>query len=584
VLDPLVLPGGRVTMASFSESPKRGGLIAVAGEGRKAAWTVLLVALHLTAFILLIGSEGSVVPKLAFLLTWGLLNCGWLLLLRRPTASAALSLALIVILILLSQLKHEALLMTANFIDLMLIDDDTISFLLRVFPDLGRTVAILAAVGLPALGLMWWFDPFRLRRSAAAMGGLACLIGLVALCGAVPSDHEEELERGEYVSKFVRSAAVGAIDLATRGLLESDAAAAGRLAPAQRCEPPRKVPHIVLILDESSFDISVVPGVRVPPGYQDHFRSFDGKARAFVIEGAGGPTWFTEYNVLTGLSARSYGRFAEFVTRIAAGRVERGLAVTLRGCGYRTYSLYPWLGAFLSAKNFQTTAGIDHFLDAKDMGTRNVEPDRFYYDATLDLIRRNRGGGPLFVFTYLMANHFPWTYRYRPDLAADWRDLGNGDVGGHRIDEYLRRQTMSAGDYADFVARLRAEFPDESFLLVRFGDHQPLFAKHIIDPALDEVAIGRRILAFDPRFFTTYYAIDTVNYDPVDLSLARGTLDAPYLPLVVLEAAGVPIDPSFAEQKKILQRCNGLFYLCADGAEARRFNRLLIDSGLIKRL
>ena len=46
----------------------------------------------------------------------------------------------------------------------------------------------------------------------------------------------------------------------------------------------------------------------------------------------------------------------------------------------------------------------------------------------------------------------------------------------------------------------------------------------------------------------------------------------------------MPLDPSFAEQKRILQRCNGLFYLCADGAEARRFNRLLIDAGLIKRL
>ena len=26
---------------------------------------------------------------------------------------------------------------------------------------------------------------------------------------------------------------------------------------------------------------------------------------------------------------------------------------------------------------------------------------------------------------------------------------------------------------------------------------------------------------------------------------------------IVLEAAGVPLDPSFAEQKKILQRCDG---------------------------
>ena len=68
------------------------------------------------------------------------------------------------------------------------------------------------------------------------------------------------------------------------------------------------------------------------------------------------------------------------------------------------------------------------------------------------------------------------------------------------------------------------------------------------------------------------------------LGSALDVLDAPYLPLVVQEAAGLPLDPSFAEQKRILDRCNGLFYGCADGAEARRFNRVLIEAGLIKGL
>jgi hypothetical protein len=44
----------------------------------------------------------------------------------------------------------------------------------------------------------------------------------------------------------------------------------------------------------------------------------------------------------------------------------------------------------------------------------------------------------------------------------------------------------------------------------------------------------------------------------------------------------VPLDPTFVEQKTILKRCRGMFYLCAGGAEARRFNRLLIDAGLIQ--
>jgi hypothetical protein len=89
-------------------------------------------------------------------------------------------------------------------------------------------------------------------------------------------------------------------------------------------------------------------------------------------------------------------------------------------------------------------------------------------------------------------------------------------------------------------------------------------------------------MALDPRYYTAYYAIDAVNFKPVDLSSALDTLDAPYLPLVVQEAAGLPLDASFREQKTILDRCQGLFYRCNGGAEVRRFNRLLIDAGLIK--
>src|SRR5258708_40301092 len=110
-----------------------------------------------------------------------------------------------------------------------------------------------------------------------------------------------------------------------------------------------------------------MPGVGDPPNYRERFRSSDGNIRAFVVEGAGGPSWYTEYNVLTGLSARSYGRFAESVTRLAAGRGKRGLPEALRKCGYSTYSLYSWFGAFVGARGFQTSTGIEHFLDAKQL-------------------------------------------------------------------------------------------------------------------------------------------------------------------------------------------------------------------------
>ena len=41
---------------------------------------------------------------------------------------------MVVVLILLSQFKQDILIMSANFVDIMLIDADTISFLLTIFP------------------------------------------------------------------------------------------------------------------------------------------------------------------------------------------------------------------------------------------------------------------------------------------------------------------------------------------------------------------------------------------------------------------------------------------------------------------
>jgi len=224
--------------------------------------------------------------------------------------------------------------------------------------------------------------------------------------------------------------------------------------------------------------------------------------------------------------------------------------------------------------------GIQTFLDSKAMGTKNVEPDKFYYDVAARTIERERAKGPMFMFVYLAANHFPWNYRWRPDLAPQWKDTGNQPL----VDEYLRRQTMGMQDYADFLARLKRDFPGESFLLVRYGDHQPDFASNIVDPSLDDAQVAKHLMAYDPRYFTTYYAIDAVNFKPANVTSALETIEGPYLPLIVQESAGLPLDPSFVEQKKILERCQGLFYACSGGAEARRFNRLLIDAGLIKRL
>jgi hypothetical protein len=541
----------------------------------------LLMLPQLVALGIMAATETSATSMAAFLLTWAFLNFLVLAFTRRPAVAGLVSLILITLLVLLSQLKYDVMWMTANFVDVMIVDTDTIAFLFTIFPDLRWITALGAIVLVPIVVLAWRFDPFRVRRPAALVMAFACLGGLTALEKAEPLVPYYAFFGGNEVSSFARSGVDAVSALMTQGLMESDPAATGSLPPAAACRPAKKPPHIILIHDESSFDIRRAPDIKVPEGYGAHFLSFDGKERNFIVEGYGGPSWYTEYNVLDGLAARTFGAFSYFVTRIAAGRVKRGLPAALQRCGYRTYTLYPAYGAFLSEKSFEATAGVQFFFDKDDLKAPGVEPDSFFYDAAAKLIRQQHTGGPMFVYVYLEANHLPWNHRFRPDLTPEWRDPGND---GPIVDEYLRRQAMSAQDYTQFLARLKREFPDDSFLLVRYGDHQPDFASELIEPDLSEADIQRRLMTHDPRFFTTYYAIDAVNFTPVDVSSALDTLEGPYLPLVTLEAAGLPLEPSFAAQKRILLRCHGLFYGCDDGATARRFNRLLIDAGLIQHL
>jgi phosphoglycerol transferase MdoB-like AlkP superfamily enzyme len=556
----------------------------------------LIVAVHLAALAVLLTTEYGPFAITLSVLAWVFVNCFLLVVLQRPGVCAALALALIVLLIVLSHFKFGILQLTLTFLDFLIIDRDTFSFLLSVFPRLQMQLMIAGLVAAPLLWALWRFDPFRVRRRFALTGVAATAALVAAMAVASPEQAWEPFQGVNHISNLARSGVVAVSRLASTGWIEADPPAEGPLrlasahaalpsmqAPAAACDAAAKRPHIIMLLDESSFDVTSAPGIKVPAGYTDYFKSIDGKQRTMIAESTGGPTWYTEFNVLTGLSARSFGDLKFYVTRIAAGRVTRGLPQALQRCGYKTVSLYPTYGDFLGARAFQKGIGVEQFIDMAEMGVNeDMQPDGFYYDQALKAFAREQTSqSPVFMFVYLTANHFPWTDVYRPDLTpAGWTPPGNTA----EVDEYIRRQAITANDYREFTERLKREYPDESFLVLRFGDHQPAISQKLLEPGIEQKLLAKRLMATDPRYYSTYYAIDGINYSPANLSSALETLDAAYLPLVLQEAAGLPLDASFAEQKSIMLRCKGTFYACKKGTEARRFNRLLIDAGMIKGL
>ncbi|MBN8988784.1 MAG: sulfatase-like hydrolase/transferase [Rhizobiales bacterium] len=556
----------------------------------------MVAALHVAALAVLFATEYGAFAITLSLLAWVFANCLLLAMLRRPGIAAALALALTVMLIVLSRFKFDILQLSLTFLDFLIIDRDTFSFLLSVFPRLRNQLIVAGIVAVPLLWAIWRADPFRARRGLALAAVGVTTVAMSAMSVAVPEQPWEPFQGVNHVSNLARSGVVAVSRLASTGWIEADPPAAGSLGlarganaavltalpPVETCDATVRRPHIIMLLDESSFDITAAPGIKVPPGYSDFFKSTDGRQRTMIAEATGGPTWYTEFNVLTGMSVRSFGDLKFYVTRITADRIGRGLPQALQRCGYKTVSLYPTYGDFLSARAFQKGVGIDRFIDMAEMGVdEDMQPDKFYFDQALKVFADEQPSqSPVFMFVYLTANHFPWTSAYRPDLTPDWTPPGNTA----EIDEYIRRQTMTAKDYRDFTARLAEDYPDQSFLVLRFGDHQPAISQKLLEPGIDRKELAQRVMTADPRYFSTYYALDGINFQPSDLSSALETLDAAYIPLVIQDAAGIPLDPSFREQKSIMLRCKGVFYACKEGAEVRHFNRLLIDAGLIKGL
>ena len=218
----------------------------------------LVATLHVAALIVMAATEADLVDKAAFLLVWAVLNFFWLALVRRPTVAALISLELVVALTLLSRFKYDKLWMTVDFVDLMIIDQDTSAFLLAAFPSLRGWIGLAATATAALLIAAWRFDRHRVGVRTSLVGGSLCMVALVTLSLSFPTDLHEDFIGQNYVSKFARTGVEAIHEFAAHGFLESDASVAGSLnaAPIAACHPSRKLPHIILLHDESSFDIT----------------------------------------------------------------------------------------------------------------------------------------------------------------------------------------------------------------------------------------------------------------------------------------------------------------------------------------
>ena len=350
-------------------------------------------------------------------------------------------------------------------------------------------------------------------------------------------------------------------------------------ATPQSCAPGPKAPHIILIHQESVVPPEFFPKLKYDTGLDPLFRSFDGRLHRLRVETYGGASWLTEFSVLAGISTYSFGGMRTFVQSLMQGKVHNTLAQTLARCGYRNAVFYPVPKDFVSNGRFYAAAGMPEIFDYKAQGaSRFNERDSFYYGNVLKHLAGHVAASraPTFTFIITSATHLPYTNTYEPSVYV----AGGGPGTDAEMHEYLRRLGMAKLDYEAFKAALAERFPTERFLIVAYGDHQPVATRTLL--GFDRSLASEDMhMAPDHPGFLTYYSVEGIRYTPPALPDVT-VLDVPYLSTALLAAAGLPLPPDYAERLRLLGVCDGRYFTCAARRQILGFHRRLIDSGLIE--
>ncbi len=446
-------------------------------------------------------------------------------------------------------------------------------------------VMLPVALAIAGCTVAYRIDPVRISRATAALGLAGCIIGASLTVNVAGERRHSQFEyEGMYLSSFYRSW-WETVETVWRGqLIEAAPSLNGpALRPAESCSPTEKPPHILLIHHESVVPPAILPKLDYDRRLDPFFRSDNGRDYGLRVETYGGASVLTEFSVLTGLSTYSFGGMRLFVQRLMAGKVKETLPQVLSQCGYRNVMFYPMLKSFTSADKFFGGVGIHEIFDLKRQGARRVdERDRFYYGNALEeighhLISQNLAGSskPIFAFIETQATHWPYDKAFEPKV-----EVPGGGPGTHpEMHEYLRRLWLAKLDYEHLRGELARRFPNEKFLIVRYGDHHPMATRVLLgykdgteaeDVLLDRKSIG----------FLTFFAVNGVNFVPRNYE-SPAVLDVPYLSTVLLEAAGLPLTDAYKARQRLKEICDGQKFDCPRREHVLNFHRQLLDAGLV---
>lgn len=296
-----------------------------------------------------------------------------------------------------------------------------------------------------------------------------------------------------------------------------------------------KTPDIILILNESLYDLSLITDLETDVPYMENISSLENTIRGYAVNPAGG-TNPSEYELLTSNSMKLM--HGEYPFNVLDMNGANSIVSHLKQLGYYTIGAHGSAsinynrGEAYAAMGFDEIHFKEDFADKKYYGNRQVVTDESLYENLLIWYGRC-DERPRFAFLLTIQNHGGWNLNERElDTVHAKNDFGEYD---EEVDEYLSCIRLSDLAFKEFTDQLKTI--DRDVIVCMVGDHGPHMTGKIAEDSESEETLLLR---------TSVPFVIWANYDIEDRSGIDGqTISMNYLMPALLHTAGITLTPYY---------------------------------------
>lgn len=294
-------------------------------------------------------------------------------------------------------------------------------------------------------------------------------------------------------------------------------------------------PNIIVIMCESYANLSDVANFETNIEYDEYINalSTDTIRGPLYVSTFGGGTANSEFEFLTGNSmAFLPGGSVPYLQYI--DEKSGSLAWTLKGNGYSTLAVHPYLESGWSRPKVYERLGFDRFISVDDFDRpeyiREYISDRSSFDKVIELFE-NKGDSPVFIFNVTMQNHGGYG-EIHENFSEDVR-LSEYPDRFPETEQYLsliRETDEAVNDLIDYFSRC-----DEPTIVLFFGDHLPGMKNGFYETILGEGMSDLSAATMQKLYRTEYFL--WANFDIAEAN--NRSMSTNYLSTLLLETAGI---------------------------------------------